>query len=253
MRLMKMAFKLRRQAVGKRLASAVMALTLCLAGGVSVFAEGEATFNFNNDSAMSLWSFFGPTDAIGAVAEITRDESEAGIGSLLISASVPEPVSGISGMSVKAEDLGLENFAGCVVEASVMFAKGAEAYAGDFYVFTDGELFIRSGVQGAVGRWTTATVTVPENAYNASAGFGFPAFDKYEGRVMYVGHFTVTDKDGNMVANMGDRQDTADGERFEMSVLSIILFFLLLLVVIAGIVFGIYWAVKTYKKNKVGY
>lgn len=250
---MKRALKFGRQSFGVRFASAVMALAVCLSGGVSVFAEGEATFNFNNDNAMSLWSFFGPTDAIGAVAEITRDESEAGIGSLLISASVPEPVSGISGMSVKAEDLGLENFAGCTIEASVMFAKGAEAYTGDFYVFTDGEIFIKSGVQGAVGRWTTASATMPENSYNTSAGFGFPAFDKYDGRVMYVGHFTVTDIDGNMVANMGDRQDTADGERFEMSVLSIIIFFLLLLVVIAGIVFGIYLAVKTYKKNKVGY
>ena len=238
----------------KKFLAAAVASALITAGAATVSAlnDGEATYCFDTNAAMEDWQAYGSVDETGTKADQTTLVSKNGNGSLLVSVNVADEIqSQFGGFYVEASALGLESFQGCTVEMSVLLCENAEGFYDNFSLFADGMIWLASTPEAlSTSEWTTVTLELPENADNSRVGFTIPTFALHKGDILYIDDFSVTDPDGNMIANKGDfyaKEITAanavsSGTNIVLTVLLVVL----ILVIVGGIGIIVSSAIKRF-------
>ena len=154
------------------------------------------------------------------------------------------------GVYFTAESLGLEDFKGCTVRMSVLFDENAADAVSDFTVFSDGVVWITSGISDEnSGRWSKVSLTVPENASNTKIGFTIPVYSQYSGAVAYVDNVVVYKADGTAIENQGDYSLTSDGITVSIGTGGRIGLVIVLVILIFAIIGGIGFVVSTCLKR----
>ena len=153
-------------------------------------------------------------------------------------------------MYFTAESLGLEDFKGCTVRMSVLFDENAADAVSDFTEFSDGVVWITSGISDEnSGRWSKVSLTVPENASNTKIGFTIPVYSQYSGAVAYVDNVVVYKADGTAIENQGDYSLTSDGITVSIGTGGRIGLVIVLVILIFAIIGGIGFVVSTCLKR----
>lgn len=238
----------------KKFLSAAIASAVIAAGASSVSAlnDGEATYCFDTNAAMADWQTYGSVDETGAKADQTTLISKNGNGSLLVSVNIAEETqSQFGGFYVDASALGLESFQGCTVEMSVMLCENAEGFYDNFCLFSDGMIWLATTPETlSTSEWTTLKLELPENADNSRVGFTIPTFTLHKGDILYVDDFSVTDPDGNIIANKGDYAakviTSAESVSSGTNIVLTILLVVLILVIVGGIGIIVSSAIKRF-------
>lgn len=241
----------------KKIISAFLAaVTAAALSSVPVIAEESArnaTYCFDNDSAITAWESYGSTDLTGLELSVTKDKKESGDGALCISENITSDISEdqqFGGVYFTAESLGLEDFKGCTVRMSVLFDENAADAVSDFTVFSDGVVWITSGISDEnSGRWSKVSLTVPENASNTKIGFTIPVYSQYSGAVAYVDNVVVYKADGTAIENQGDYSLTSDGITVSIGTGGRIGLVIVLVILIFAIIGGIGFVVSTCLKR----
>lgn len=241
----------------KKIISAFLAaVTAAALSSVPVFAEESAqnaTYCFDNNSAITTWESYGSTDLTGLELSITKDTKESGDGALCISENITSDIpedQQFGGVYFTAESLGLEDFKGCTVQMSVLFDENAADAVSDFTVFSDGVVWITSGISDEnSGRWSKVSLTVPENASNTKIGFTIPVYSQYSGAVAYVDNVVVYKADGTAIENQGDYSLTSDGITVSIGTGGRIGLVIVLVILIFAIIGGIGFVVSTCLKR----
>ena len=228
----------------KKIISAVLASAVITAGAassVSSLNDGEAAYCFDTNSAMSEWQTYGSVEETGFKAVQTTGTSKNGNGSLVVSVNVTdEPENRFGGMYIDSSTLGLDSFQGCTVEMSVLLYEGKEGFYDDFSIFSDGMVWISSSPESlSSSEWTTVTLEIPQNAANTRVGFTIPTYLPHKGNIVYIDDFSVTDADGNLIANRGDYYAKEVAPTDKVSSGTNIVLTILLVVLILAIVGGI--------------
>lgn len=239
----------------KKILSAVAASALaavCAAFTASALNDGEATYCFDTDAALTEWQTYGSTAETGFSVSRTALASKNGNGSLIVSENVTEDVQNrFGGMYIEASSLGLDNFQGCTIEMSVLLCEGAEGYYDNLSVFSDGMIWLSSSPETlSTSEWTTVSLTLPPDATNNRAGFTIPTFLMHKGDIVYIDDFSVTDPDGNIIANRGDfyakevmsAEKVSSGTNIVLTVLLVVL----ILVIVGGIGLIVSSAIKRF-------
>lgn len=217
-------------------AASVMAIS---AVAFSAFAANDATFCFDTDESVSMLRSYGSIEETGFKASIDEQTKFDGNGSLKFSqkvkASVPEE-NRSGGLYFTASSLGLDSFAGCTISMKVLFDKEAAKLASSFNVFSDGIVWLSSGVSADnAGEWTDVSITLPSNADNTSFGFSIPVFEAYDGAVAYIDDLTVITPTGTAIENIGDQKEST-GIIVSVTKGSRILLIILVCVILVGVV-----------------
>ncbi len=238
--------------IRKILSAAIASAVILASSASSVYAleDGEATYCFDTETAMSEWQTYGATEETGFSISHSDTVSKNGRGSILISENVSGEVGqAFGGAYVKASDLGLDNFDGCTVEMSVKLCEGAEDFCDNLSIFSDGTIWVSSDVPAlSTEEWTTVTFQLPGNADNDKVGFTIPTFKAYSGGVVYIDDFAVTNADGTVIANRGDyemkkiasQETVSKGTNIVLTILLVVLIF----VVIGGIGYFVSVAIR---------
>lgn len=239
----------------KKIISAVLAAAVITAGAassVSALNDGEAAYCFDTGSAMSEWQNYGSVEETGFQAVQTSGVSKNGNGSLLVSVNVAEtPENQFGGMYIESSAFGLDSFQGCTIEMSVLLCEGAEGFYGNLSVFSDGMIWLSSSPESlSESEWTTVTLEIPPNAANTRAGFTIPTYLTHKGDVVYIDDFSVTDPDGNLIANRGDHYakevTSAEAVSSGTNIVLTILLVVLILVIVGGIGIIVSSAIKRF-------
>ncbi len=231
----------------KKILSIILAAAAAFTMSTAVFAETEtaqaktepATFSFDTDASMKYLHTFGHASDTG----LTYELSDAGAVSgrcIKISESFTSPVSNqYGGIYIDAADLGLENFSGYTMKISLKVSDEAAKKTEVILAFSDGEQWLTENVLTSnAGKWQEAKITVPVNVVNTKLGISIPITDSFTGDVVYIDNIILTDNYGKAVANVGDIDTSlAEAPNTAMSVLTTILFILLIIVVILGVGF----------------
>lgn len=239
----------------RKIFAALSAFAVSTAVMTSVcFAEGEnATYCFDTADRVADWQLGGSSEEAGLKLTQTNRKAESGDGSLVVSVNIPSDISdGFGGAFIDASVLGLESFDGCTVSMSVMLCEGAEGHTENLSVYSDGIVWVEAAPESlSAEAWTNVSLTVPTGADNSSVGFTVPTFSAYSGDVVYIDNFRVVTPDGTAVANVGDYQyktitseDTVSGG---MNIVLTIVLVVLILVIVAGIGFIVFSAIKKFR------
>lgn len=199
----------------KKIISALLAAAvISVSGLIPAMAADEAviqnaTFCFDNDTSLSMWETYGSVKETGFELSISGT-AESGRGSLGIVESCKGNIADdnkFGGAYITAEALGLENFKGCTIQASVMFDSQVGQNADSFTMFSDGIVWVSTQISSdTAGRWSKVSLTVPDNADNTKIGFTIPVYSAYEGNVAYIDNLVIYNSDGTIIANIGDQQ-----------------------------------------------
>lgn len=239
----------------KKIISAVLASAVITAGAassVSALNDGEASYCFDNGSMMSEWQTYGSIDETGFKAVQTVGTSKNGNGSLLVSVNVEEePDNQFGGMYIEASTLGLDSFQGCTVEMSILLCEGAEGFYDNLSVFSDGMIWLTASPESlSTSEWTAVTLEIPQNATNNRVGFTIPTYLTHKGDIIYIDDFSVTDADGNLIANRGDHYakeiTSAEAVSSGTNIVLTILLVVLILVIVGGIGIIVSSAIKRF-------
>lgn len=228
----------------KKLLSAAVAFLLTAASAaftVSALNDGEAAYCFDTNAALTEWQNYGSIEETGFKAVQTTLASKNGNGSLLVSENVTEETENrFGGMFIEASTLGLDSFQGCTIEMSVLLCEDAEGFYDDFSLFSDGMIWLSSSPESlSTSEWTDISLTIPADATNTRAGFTIPTFLMHKGDIVYIDDFSVTDPNGNIIANRGDHYAKEVTSTEKVSSQTNIVLTVLLVVLIIAIVGGI--------------
>lgn len=239
----------------KKLLSAAVASVLTAASAaftVSALNDGEAAYCFDTDAALTEWQTYGSIEETGFQTSQTTLVSKNGNGSLLVSENVTEETENrFGGMYIDAATLGLDSFQGCTIEMSVLLCENAEGFYDNLSVFSDGMIWLSSSPESlSTSEWTTVSLTIPKDATNTRAGFTIPTFLMHKGDIVYIDDFSVTDPDGNLIANRGDHyakeitsaEKVSSGTNIVLTVLLVVL----ILVIVGGIGLIVSSAIKRF-------
>lgn len=228
----------------KKIVSAVLASAvaagMCAANAFAV-EDGGATYCFDTNAKMSDFLSYGSVEQTGIELAHTVYESANGNGCIVVSEnSSGDAEDKFGGFYVEAATLGLESFDGCTVEMSVKLCEGADGFYDNLALFSDGMIWLaQTAPELSTKEWTTVTMQVAEGAENTKAGFTIPTFKAFIGDIVYIDDFVVTDKDGKVVANMGDYEkeqvSTEDAASTGQNILMTILLVVLILAIVGGI------------------
>lgn len=228
----------------KKIVSAVLASVvaagMCAANAFAV-EDGGATYCFDTADKISDFVSYGSVEATGMKLTHNVFESANGNGCIVISENTSgDAEDKFGGFYVEAATLGLETFDSCKVEMSIKLCEGAEGCYDNFALFSDGMIWLSQPVpQLSTKEWTTVTMQVSEGAKNTKAGFTIPTFQAFMGDIVYIDDFVVTDKEGKVVANMGDydkeQVSTEDAASTGQNILMTILLVVLILAIVGGI------------------
>ncbi len=193
-----------RKIVSAVLAS-VIAAGMCAANAFAV-EDGGATYCFDTADKISDFVSYGSIEETGMKLTHTNELSNNGSGCVVISENSKGDVeSGYGGFYVEASRYGLENFDGCTVEMSVKLCPGATAYYDSFALYSDGSIWLSQPVVDLTSdTWATFKMVVATGSENTRVGFTIPTYKEYKGDIVYIDDFTITDADGNTIANRGD-------------------------------------------------
>ncbi len=109
----------------------------------------------------------------------------------------------------------LNNYENCTVTFSYYVPKEYLEYSDSFTVYSDGVIWIEYNVPVTeTDSWQTYSITIPKTATNNRIGVAFTGTKAYNGTLIYLDNLTVTDADGNAVANIGDYSDVEVANRF---------------------------------------
>lgn len=238
----------------KKIISAIIASAVVAVVPVAAFAEGytNATFCFDNESGISMWETYGSVAETGLELKVDTVVRETGNAALCIYEDVKaeiDPASQHGGIYISADKLGLENFSGCTIQASVYFEPEAVGKTNAFSLYSDGVLWITSELSAENSGWNKVSLTVPGNAANTNIGFVIPNYSIYTGNVCYVDNVIIYDANGTAIANMGDYAEAAESIEVSVGTLGRILLVVLLVVLIVGIIAGIGFIVSMLLKK----
>ena len=232
----------------KKLLSIILAAAAVLTMGTAAYAEETAaakaepaTFTFDTDASMKYVHTFGNAADTNLTCELSDTGAISGRCLKLSEDFSSEVGNQYGGIYFDASDFGLDSFAGYTMKINIKTnAKSAKA-ASTFLVFSDGEQWVSENVLTAdTGKWITATVSVPADKQNSKMGLSIPITSAFSGDVALIDDITITDNYGKAIANMGDVDTSlAEAPNGVVSVLTTILFILLIIVVVLGVGFVI--------------
>jgi len=233
-------------------AAAVFASAAVCAASVFALDDGQATYCFDTNAALTEWQTYGSVEQTGFAMTHTAAVSKNGNGSIVISENVSDEIENQSGGAyITAEALGLESFQGCTVEMSVLLCEGAEGFYDDLSLYTDGMIWLTSPAEAlSETEWTTVTLVIPENADNSKVGFTLPTYLLHKGDIVYIDDFSVTTPDGSIIANRGDyavktvtsAEKVSTGTNITLTVILVVL----ILAIVGGIGFIVSSAIKKF-------
>ena len=237
----------------KKIVSALLASVTALSMTICAnAADGDATFCFDNDTALSNWQTYGSVEQTGLKMDIAVDVKENGDGSLRISENITKEIpedEKFGGMFITADAVGLESFNGCTMQASVYFNPDAAEVTDRFTLYSDGVIWLTSELSDENTGWAKVALAVPGNADNNSFGFTIPVYDSYSGPVCYVDNVIIYDADGNAVANLGDSKTSAESIEVSVGTVGRVLLIILLAVLVVGIIAGIGFVISLLLKK----
>lgn len=240
----------------KKILSVIIAAAVAFAMGTAVFAEAEktdnaaaATISFDTEKSLEYIHTFGNASDAGLTMELTEKDALSGK-ALKLSESFKGTLSNrYGGFYLEASDFGLNNFGGYTMTVYINASSKASKAVSQFEIFTDG-----SGWQSVnfltnnAGSYRTASITVPANSGNTKIGVSFPITQEFEGEIGLFDDITITDNYGKAIANVGDIDNSLyQGPSGFVSVITTILFILVLIAVIGGAAF---FVVKTIRKYR---
>ncbi len=228
----------------KKLLSLILAAAAMLAMSTAAFAEtassssNSATITFDTEKALDYVHAFGNADQTGLA--MTFEESDAILGKTMrLSENFKESVSNrYGGFYVDAADFGVENFSGYTMKMSIKVTEQAAKATPSLEIFSDGEQWISLPIQTEdyAGVWKNVTLTVPANVNNQKLGLSIPITEAYSGDVAFIDELYLTDNYGKVIANIGDIDTSvAQAPNSAMSILTTILFVLLVIAAVLGV------------------
>ena len=239
----------------KKIISAVFASAVITAGAgfsVSALNDGEAAYCFDTNAMMTEWQTYGSIEETGFRAVQTTRAAKNGNGSLVVSINVEDDTENqFGGMYIDASTLGLDSFQGCTIEMSVLLCDGAEGFYDDLSLFSDGMVWLTSAPESlSTSDWTTVTLEIPQNATNNRVGFTIPTYLPHKGDIVYIDDFSVTDPNGNLIANRGDyyakeitsAETVSSGTNIVLTIILVVL----ILVIVGGIGIIVSSAIKRF-------
>lgn len=243
-----------KKLLSSAVAIAVASVLAAASAAFTVFAltDGEAAYCFDTNAALTEWQTYGSIEETGFQAVQTTLASKNGNGSLLVSENVAEePENRFGGMYIDASALGLDSFQGCTVEMSVLLCENAEGFYDNLSLFSDGMIWLTSTPESlSTSEWTTVTLEIPQNATNNRVGFTIPTFLPHKGDIVYIDDFSVTDPDGNIIANKGDyyAKEVTSSEKVSSgtNIVLTILLVVLIIVIVGGIGLIVSSAIKRF-------
>ncbi len=236
----------------KKLVSVAVAVLTAFSLGISVYAaDSDPTFCFDSDSGLSNIQTFGNAEGVGLSYDISEDQAFSGAGSLAISESFTEsPASATAGIYVNASDLGLTNFAGYNITANIYCTEAAAKETSMLELFTDGDIYNSVTISTAASStWMEYTIYVSNTSSNNKFGITIPISTSFDGVVCYVDSITVSDMYGNTIANIGDTAEPirSEGTSTVVSVLTILLFIVLIAAIVVGVALFVVKNLKKYR------
>lgn len=236
----------------KKILSAIAAAVAALTMSTAVFAEEvpqDPTFLFDTDASLSYVHTFGNAAETNLKVEI----SDAGAVSgrcLKLSESFTENIGNqYGGIYFDSADFGLENFAGYTLTAQIKFTKEIGKAVPTVLMFTDGAMWYSEDVDTSdSSKYITASVTVPAGKTNNKLGISIPVTSAFTGDLMYIDNVVISDNYGKTIANIGDKDTSlAEAPNGAVSVLTTILFIILILAVVGAVGFIAYKIMGKYR------
>ncbi len=195
------------------LSSVIAVACFCFTSNANASAQG-ATISFESDKDVGLFSLIDSKDMAKMTFKQSDDQSVTG-SSLSVMCDLTESIvdgSDYEGVCFKAEGLGIADFSGCKVTASIYFpeeAADAMTYAQIFCTGTDGSWEQASiSIPSATGKWGIAELECPSDAKPTTIGFKLPVVEPYSGVLCYIDNVSVTDASGNQIA-VSDNADNS--------------------------------------------
>lgn len=239
----------------KKIISAIIASAVVAVVPVAAFAESDyanATFCFDNESGISMWETYGSVAETGLELKIDTAVRETGNAALCIYEDVKADIATENqhgGVFISADKLGLEDFSGCTIQASVYFEPDAVGKTNAFSLYSDGIIWLTSELSAENSGWNKVSLTVPGNSTNTTVGFTIPNYSVYTGNVCYIDNVIIYDATGTAIANIGDYAEAADSIEVSVGTLGRILLVVLLVVIIVGVIAGIGFVVSMLLKK----
>lgn len=146
----------------------------------------------------------------------------------------------------------LNNYENCTVTFSYYIPKEYLDYSDSFLVYSDGVIWIEYNVPVTeTDSWQTYSITIPKTATNNRIGIAFTGTKAYDGTLIYLDNLTVTDADGNAVANIGDYSDVEITSKYADLKTDGIVITIIQFVIIAALIFiFVVLLVKILRKRK---
>ncbi|MDE6592272.1 MAG: hypothetical protein K2K57_04310 [Oscillospiraceae bacterium] len=211
--------------------------------------KDAATFTFDTDVCMSYIHPFGSASDTNLQYNL-EDKAAVSGRCLRLSEDFAQDISNqYGGIYFLASDLGLENFAGHTMTVKVKVTSAAAKAAPNMVLFSDGVSWISQNFStDSAGSWITATVSVPADSANNKLGISIPITQAFTGDVLFLDDITIADNYGSAIANVGDVDTSlAEAPNTVASVLTTILFIVLIIAVIGGIVLVVLKMIRRYR------
>lgn len=208
----------------------------------------KATICFDTDESFQYINTFGSAADTGLSYEITPENARTNRAMKISQNFSGSLASGAeaSGFYFNADTFGLESFAG----TELSFYVYAEATGADeLYFYTDGDVYLAENITlTATPHWQMVTLDIPENVNNTMFGILINSSTGFNDVICLVDDLTVKDKNGAAIANIGDYKNVEGyAEGGAASVLTIIVFVILILAVIGVCVLVVVKTIKKYR------
>lgn len=245
----------------KKLLSVILAAACTLAMSSTVLADeaptGEAaekkeaaTFTFDTDACYSYIHTFGNASDTNLTYSLSDSGAVSGRCLKLEEDFASDIGNQYGGIYFLASDFGIDSFAGYTMTVNLKTNSKVSKATDSLLVFTDGAQWVSTGVSttGDTGKWVKASVSVPMDKANSKLGISIPITEAFSGEVMYLDEIVITDSYGNQVANIGDLDTSlAEAPGTFSSVMTTIVFILLILVVVGGVAFIVLKVTRRYR------
>ncbi|MGN1107552.1 MAG: hypothetical protein ACI4RH_12960 [Huintestinicola sp.] len=240
----------------KKFLSVLMAAAAVFTMSTAAYAEpemtdnpGEATITFDTNKSLEYIHTFGNASDSGLTMELTEKDALSGK-ALKLSESFKGNLSNrYGGFYLDAADFDLESFAGYTFNIYINASSKAAKATNQFEVFADGsEWQTVNFLTNNSGSYRVASITVPANSQNTKVGVSFPIIQDFEGELGMFDDITIVDNYGKTIANVGDIDNSLyQGPSGFVSVITTILFILVIVAVIGGVAFFIYKTIGKYR------
>ncbi|MGN0665211.1 MAG: hypothetical protein ACI4KF_01660 [Huintestinicola sp.] len=235
----------------KKLISGLLAAVSALTMSVSVCAASDLgpTVSFDSEKYSPYVHTFGNAEESNLTMELSED-SYMGY-SLLLKESFTEGISNqYGGIYFDASDFGISDFGGYTFVAYIKPAENVSKAVSRFELFTDGQKWQSKDIAvSETGIFTSYSISVPQNVKNTKFGISIPITDPYDGEVLYLDNVSIVDNYGKEIANIGDfaEKSLAKAPPTAVTVLTTILFVILILAAIAGVVLFAIKVLRSYR------